>query len=465
MRRLDTCVKRRPNGVQGGPMRATIPFFLCAVLGAPAVPATPPTDAALSAKVGLYLQPYVDLEVFSGVVLVARGERVLAASAFGKANLELDVANSLDQRFRIASLSKPFTTVAIGTLIDAGKLELQTPLSRFLPQYPQADRITIELLLTHRAGVPNVNSLPYDEEAFAPNDLPALVAGIEKLPPDFAPGARKQYSNGGYALLAAIIERVSGESYTSYLRRAVLAPLGLADTGHEDDGAVLARRAYGYMPSASQRHGMVVAPFQQMNTKTGGGSLYSTAGDLHRFSLALLRHPLLRPATWQALFQPREGALLFTGRCPGFNSAMRRDLADDLVVVVLSNNYASGMLAEVAEGLTRLARGQAPEAVRLRGDVSVPAARLRPLIGRYEPPPGALPLPPGTLVEVALEGQDLVVRAGATPVDVLVPQSERAFLARNLWSELTFAADGNSMLFRPLYRPGEVSLRKLPAGQ
>jgi hypothetical protein len=175
-----------------------------------------------------------------------------------------------------------------------------------------------------------------------------------------------------------------------------------------------------------------------------------------------MRHPLLRPATWQALFHPEDGMLFYQGRCPGYNAAVRRGLADDLVVVVLSNDYAAGMLEEVVTGIDALARGTAPPPARVHAAVRVAPASLSAFVGRYEPPAGALPLPPGTIVEVTLADGQLVVGAAGADFDVLVPQSERSFLARNLWSLLTFAEDGSTMTYRPLFRDGEFALRRLP---
>jgi CubicO group peptidase (beta-lactamase class C family) len=420
-------------------------------------------NAALSRQVRAYLQPYVDLDVFSGVVLLARGDRVLVAEPFGQANRELGVANAVDQRFRIASLSKVLTKIAIGTLLDAGRMQLDAPLARYLPGYPAGARVTIEQLLAHRAGVPNLNSLPYDEEALAPNDLDRLVAVLGRQPLEFTPGTEERYSNGGYALLAAALERVTGERYGAYLQRAVLTPLGLRDTEHEEDGAVIARLAYGYTPHPSRAGAMSVAPFQEMATKTGGGSLVSSAADLHRLALALLHEPVLRPATWRALFHERDGALLFTGRCPGFNAALYRTLADDVVVVVLANDYAAGMVADLAPALAGMVRGRAPEPVSWKAEVAQPVVRLQAMAGAYEPPPGALPLPPGTPVDVVVLEGHLVLRAGGVPLDVLIAQGGDRFLARNLWAELTFAADRSAVVYRPLFRGGEVTLKRTVA--
>jgi CubicO group peptidase (beta-lactamase class C family) len=161
----------------------------------------------LSARIDAYVQPYVALDLFQGTVLVARGDRVLYEKGYGFANVELGVRNTPAQVFRIASLTKVFTQVLLGSLVEQDRLALDAPLARYLPGFPRGDSITIEMLRLHRAGIPNLNSIPFDEEARGPNTLDSLVRVIAKTPLDFSPGSRRRYSNGGYALLAAVIER------------------------------------------------------------------------------------------------------------------------------------------------------------------------------------------------------------------------------------------------------------------
>jgi CubicO group peptidase (beta-lactamase class C family) len=136
---------------------------------------------------------------------------------------------------------------------------------------PGSDRITLRMLVTHRAGIPNRNSIPYDEEAWQPNTLDSLVQVLAHQPLDFEPGSQRRYSNGGYALLAYVIEQCTGRTYAD------------------------------------------------LATKTGGGSLVSTVGDLHRFLRAAYRDNVIRVATWRELLPLSDSTLTFQGRCPGFN--------------------------------------------------------------------------------------------------------------------------------------------------
>jgi len=295
-----------------------------------------------------------------------------------------------------------------------------------------------------------MNSIPYDEEAAAPNTLDSLVRRIAREPLAFAPGARRRYSNGGYALLAHVIEKVSGASYADYMERAVLGPLGLRDTRHESDQMLVRGRAYGYTVSPEQRGALVVAPFQQMATKAGGGSLVSTARDLHRFLRAMYGDNAIRTATWRTLFPP-DSVWSFQGRCPGFNLYMSRDFTHDVDVVVLCNNYAAGMVGTVGDDFVALARGIAAEPPRWRSDVPLDSLKAATLTGTYRPPDGALPYGDGP-VAVRWHRGALVLFRDGTPLDVLIPQGGDVFLLRSLWSEMRFTTEAGAAP-KPTLRP------------
>jgi hypothetical protein len=197
-----------------------------------------------------------------------------------------------------------------------------------------------------------------------------------------------------------------------------------------------------------------------MATKTGGGSLYSTADDLYRFAQAMFRDNVIRRATWASVLGADDSALTMTGRCPGFNSLVLRRAADDVTVVVLSNNYSSGMLAETGRDLAMIALGAPSTPPRYRSDVAVDAARLARLAGVYAMPRGPFTFAQDRKFTVQLEGDHLVAFAAGTPLDVLIPQSDHRFLMRNYWSELTFDDSGDRIVYRPLYRSGEFTFTR-----
>ena len=406
----------------------------------------------LETRIDAYLEPYQTLELFQGAVLIGRGEQVAFQKGYGYANVELGVRNTPAQAFRVASLTKVFTEVLLGCLVEQGRLDLGAPLSRYLPGFPNGDSITIDMLRLHRAGIPSLNSIPFDEEASQPNTLDSLIRKIARTPLDFSPGSRRSYSNGGYAVLAKVIEKVTGQPYSTALATLVLDPLGLANTAEEADGMLVRNRAYGYTTSAQSRHGLEVAPFQQMATKSGGGSLVSTVGDLRRFLRAMYTDRPIHAATWRRLFPP-DSVFSYQGRSPGYNVYMGRDFVHETVVVVLCNNYSAGMVSDVGADLMAMANGRAVTRPRWRADVRTDSLRSAPLVGRYRAAPGALPYGAGTFAIRRYAG-DLVLELDDRPVDALIPQGDDTYLLRNLWSEMRFVP-------APEGQPPQVSLRPL----
>lgn len=283
--------------------------------------------------------PYAELAMFDGVVLLARGDTVVHHAAYGLASVEHGVALGHDARFRVASIAKPFTAVAVGTLVEAGALLLDATLDAFAPEVPAADRITVRHLLGHRSGVPHLNDLPgYDTVMLGPVSLDSLVAWLAAQPLDFEPGTAYTYSNGGYALLAHILEQVGGKPYGEVLRETVLDPLGLDDTDHEELGVVYRGLARGYQPGLRPGE-RAPAAFVAPDVKIGGGSLVSSAADLLRFVRSLDGGGVIAPALADTLLGAGPVRYL-SGRAPGYNAVVMRNRPADLTVVVLSNSYA-----------------------------------------------------------------------------------------------------------------------------
>src|SRR5215471_3370554 len=254
-------------------------------------------DDAIAARIRAYLAPFAATGNLSGTILVARGGQVLFEQSYGMANYEWQIPNSAKTRFHIASVSKPFTAAAILQLQEQGRLQVSDPISRYLPDFPQGDRITLANLLTHTSGIPDINDLEdYDTFARSPHTLDQLIAKFAGLPLEFQPGSKASYSNSNYNLLAKVIEKVSGQSYAEYLAAHIFAPCGMHDTGHDGDAArVISSSASGYEPF--EVSGYNKAPYLDWSNKTGSGSLYSTAGDLLRFDRALNAGKVLSDST------------------------------------------------------------------------------------------------------------------------------------------------------------------------
>ncbi|MEM9208834.1 MAG: serine hydrolase domain-containing protein [Pseudomonadota bacterium] len=255
----------------------------------------------ISDRIHAFVEPFADFAMFNGGILIDQGGEVAFASHFGSANYEHAVPNAPETRFRIASVSKSVTDAAIGRLIDAGELSLDASLSDFLPGFPSADEITIEQLVTHRSGIPHSNDQPWGD-GLETLELDEIVDRLAGLPLDFAPGTDRSYSNGGYAVLAKVLEVATGQKFAVALRQLVFEPLGMADSGHiADSRAIIRNLATGYEPGpypGERRRSRYYA----VEGRPGGGSLYATVADVHRFANGIFRDGFLTEQTTERLF-------------------------------------------------------------------------------------------------------------------------------------------------------------------
>ncbi|MCA1826011.1 MAG: beta-lactamase family protein, partial [Myxococcales bacterium] len=315
------------------------------LLGAPAV------DVA---RIGARVRAYADAGLFSGVVLVSKGHEVVYEQAFGLADRAFGVANTPSTKFHIASVSKPITAAAILLLADRGQLSIGDPVSKYVPDFPNGDKITLEEVLTHYSGLGDASSEPdYGQWSKFPQTPRSLVDRLAKLPLAGEPGKSYDYSNSNYHLLALIIEKVSKTSYGAFLATNIFKPLGMTSSGHPDDAkAIVDRLAVGYMPKGAT--GFELPAYFDWTSKTGNGSLYSTARDLLAFHEGLVK--LLRPETLAAAYgfdRPEREVGMFwyrddvaghravhvSGSSPGFKAHLACVLDDDVCVIALSNVY------------------------------------------------------------------------------------------------------------------------------
>lgn len=435
---------------------ATLPVVVCGILFSCLVSGQRLTDPSVANQIEAYLKPFVDTGNFTGAVLVARKGRVLFERGYGMANYELQVPNSPATRFHIASVSKPFTALAILQLQEQGKLSVGDPVARFVPDFPNGDRITLEHLLTHTSGIPNVNDLPdYDTFARSPHTIEQLVAKFSGLPLDFQPGADYHYSNSNYNLLALILEKVSGESYGNYLRKHIFDPAGMVNSGHDGEALrLIPRAASGYEPAGARSYEK--APYLDWSNKTGNGSLYSTLDDLYRFDRALYTETLLKAATRQKYFVEGRGnrfgwfnrkrfghrVMSSNGRSPGFTSQLDRFPDDDVTVIVLSNSYATVSQDPIAAALGAIVLGEQPEKPPALRAVPIPQTTLASYAGQYQF--GVDYFVPNGKCTLTPDGGALVLELAGfrTP---LVPVSASEFLERSFFGNVVFSVAGGKV--------------------
>jgi CubicO group peptidase (beta-lactamase class C family) len=209
-------------------------------------------DEALAGQLDQRLSDLFKPDAPGAAVLVVRGGEVILRKGYGLANLELGVPIQPEMVFRLGSVTKQFTAMAILMLSEEGKLALTDDITKYLPDYPtHGQTITIEHLLTHTGGIKEYSSVP-TWPALSHTDVTPqeLVAVFQNEPLDFAPGERWAYSNSGYILLGAIIEKVSGLSYAEFIQQRIFTPLGMTHSYYDDSTHLIPGRVAGYTPTA-----------------------------------------------------------------------------------------------------------------------------------------------------------------------------------------------------------------------
>lgn len=444
-------------------MKYVLVLLAYTILTVPAASASD-QEPELEARVDTYVQPYVDGNNFSGSVLIAEKGKVLLSKGYGMADYELSVRNTPHTRFHVASVSKSFTAAAVLILQERGKLNVEDHLTKYIPDYPNGDQITIHHLLTHRSGVPNVNNLPvYAEKSRSRLTLAEIIQMFKDKPLEFAPGTRYRYSNSNYNLLALIIEKISGQSYGQFLEENIFRPLGMKDTGNDDGSdALIPNRASGYVPVGLQ--GVENAPYLNWSVKTGNGSLYSTTEDLYKWDRALHSEKILKKSTLDKAFTDYGGwgygwsvrkhfgkrVTVITGRSPGFTSSLERFIDDDVCIIVAGNNY-SGISQSMADDLAAIVFGEKYEVPK--ASMKLSSASLAGNVGRYQFGQD-FTYNPGALVSVQQRGDELVMLNGPDAT-YLLPQSENKFLDRLYGGTVTFVPDASGAITKLTWNFGK----------
>lgn len=291
---------------------------------------------------------------FSGALLLAKGEQILLQQAWGSANRTASRSATTETQFRLGSLNKMFTAVAILQLVDAGKLSLQGTVAQYLPDYPNRDvaaKVTLHHLLTHTGGTGDIFGPEFVAHRLQLKEHADYVALFGMRGLEFEPGSADSYSNYGYVLLGRLIEAVSGLSYYDYVQQHIYAQAGMQSTASLPESEVVAARAEGYTrEDARWVSNESTLPFRGM--AAGGG--YSTVGDLLRFAHALEAGKLIPKRLLADATAPKntgggfgygfarqgEGAARFyggVGGAPGMNAELRIYPQLGYVLVGLSN--------------------------------------------------------------------------------------------------------------------------------
>ncbi len=320
---------------------------------------------------------------FNGSVLVAEKGKVIYKNGLGKANMEWDIPNKADTKHRLASVTKQFTAMAIVQLADENKLKLDAPITTYLPNYPKAngDKITIHHLLTHTSGLPNYTSFDNYRETMLKYHSPMDLVGLfVDLPLEFTPGEKFAYSNSGYVLLGAVIEKITGKTYEQVLQDQIFSPLKMNNSGFDKNSKVLKNRALGYNKVVNSYEN---ASYINMTAAYAAGALYSTVEDLYLWDQALYTEQLVSKKYMDLVFgkhilawggghygygwelgnlrigntREESETIAHSGGINGFNTRITRFPADQSVVILL-NNTSGAPLHDMTTAINGILHGK-----------------------------------------------------------------------------------------------------------
>ena len=321
------------------------------------------------------MQGEVRANGFGGTILLARKGAPVVAKGYGMANAEWEIPNTPRTKFRLGSITKQFTSMAVMQLQQQGRLKVQDPICQYLTPCPDAWKaITIHHLLTHTSGIPSyTNSPSYVSTMMMPKTVEQMVAGFRDLPLEFEPGSQFKYDNSGYFLLGVLLEKVTGQPYERVLRDQIFTPLGMRDTGYDNTTQILPMRASAYSRQGTE---VTNAPYLDMVQPFAAGALYSTVEDLLKWDQALYTDQLLPSAARSAMFTPFKSNYAYGWQAPapspqtfgrkqlahggginGFSTMIIR-LTDENITSIVLSNVQQASTGRIARDLLAILLGQ-----------------------------------------------------------------------------------------------------------
>lgn len=394
---------------------------------------------APSQELEAMLRAYADRGDFAGSVLVARHGKILLEKGYGLANRRTHAPNGPNTRYPIASVTKTFTAALVLHLAERNKLVLTDKLSRYYPDFPHGDSITLAQLLSHTSGVydyTQLNDFMLSETA-RPATEQRMLALFQNRPLDFAPGTDWRYSNSGYSLLGYIIEKVTGLSYAQALQQYIFKPLRMSHSGFDYQRLEDISKAMGYYAAVGKEY-VKETPSIDPSISFAAGALYSTVGDLYKWHTGLQRHRIIRASSAARAYTPVRNhygygwmidsvagrrTVAHSGGMWGFRSNLVRVPADDVCIVLLSNTETSSLDAIAKSLLAILYRRPYQLPVTKHAIVLNPEV-LQQYTGTY------LMKEQNLLVEVKLENGVLQTYPFHGPRGELVALSESRFFIR-----------------------------------
>jgi len=421
-------------------------------------------------KVDQYIKAYVKMNQFSGSILIARNGNIIINKGYGMANWEYDIPNTPETKFRIASLTKQFTAMAVLMLEGKGLLDLNDPLTKYIPDYPSGDKIKILHLLTHTSGIPDHTEFPdfNKERRVYQYDIIKTIETFKNKPLEFSPGEKFKYSNSGYILLGYITEKITKMSYEEYIDQNIFKPLKMYHSGFEKPDKIIKNRANGYTVKNNE---IVNAKYRIMANAHASGALYSTTEDLYLWDRALYTEKLIKKASLEKMFTPFKDKYGYgwgivdvfnrkmvghNGETEGFRANISRFINDDACIIILSN-LDKTPVGRISIDLAAILFGEKYEIPKIKKIVNVDPNILIDYVGKYE-------LKPNFYLIITKENTHLYCQpTGQKKLEIYPESATRFFIKEVVGAHITFIRNENKIVEKLILHQGgrDISAKKI----
>jgi len=417
-------------------------------------------------KVDEYIDAYVQMNQFSGSILIAKKGHILVSKGYGHSNYQFDIENTPQTKFRIGSLTKGFTALAIMQLVEHHKLNLDDKLIKFIPDYPRGDEITLKHLLTCTSGIPNHTEFEdfNNERRVYHFTVSQTIETFKNKPLEFNPGEKFKYSNSNYILLGFIIEQISNMTYADYIEQNIFKPLKMENSGFEKPEDVIKNMAQGYR---FRNNEIENAKFRDMSNAHASGALYSTIEDLYKWDRGLYTDKLISTESLKTMFTPFKDNYAFgwgvinvynhkmithSGEIDGFTSNISRFTDDDVCIIILSN-FEHTPISRINKDLIAIIFGEEYKIPEVIKTIKLSDDILQSYTGDYE-------LKPGYIFTVTVDNGSLFCQLTGQPKLELLPVSEYEFVLKEVEANISFVKDTNQKIEKLILNQGS---NKIPA--
>lgn len=401
-----------------------------------------------ASRLDTLLSTYNRLYKFNGTVLVSQHGKVLLNKGYGFRNIADGVRNDTGTIFQLGSITKQFTATVILKLEEEKKLSLQDKVSKFFPDFPKGDSITVEHLLTHTSGIYNyTNDRNFMEtEVSKPANREKIMALFKDKPLDFSPGTKWNYSNSGYCLLGYIAEVAAHKPYEQLVREYIFQPLHMNNTGFDFKHLNNKEKSTGYF--FINEDSSKVAPGVDSSVSFSAGAMYSTTGDLYKWHQAARQYKIISKANWERAYTPVKNHYGYGwnidsiagkmrvghgGGIHGFITNIIRVPEDDVCIILL-DNASDNTIGKISESIQAVLYNKPYTLPQKRIAIQVPETTLQQYTGEYN-------LKPGFNIVFSVKNGTLVGQPTGQTEAILYPEKEDFFFIKMPDVQVRFTRD------------------------